>query len=306
MSTHQTVVCIDGGKSGLRLLVTDGERREYGVGPGLIYHPHEDGVDRILDSVRDAAAKLAQPPAPAAVVAGLTAVPGDPAHRRLLARRLEEFFGCPALVVEDGLLAHAGALAGVGTVICAGTGTTVLGIGASGRRVKVDGWGPALGDRGSAYAVGLAGMRAATAAHDGTGPATQLADRLTRELGGTDLASLQAFYRDAELVARIAGFAREVVEAADHDAVAGAICDEAAAQLAASAATAASLLPEVGRRVSWSGRFIDPGGPLHTKLAAALAGRGLDLLPPVAGPLEGGPVLLRQEEPYQSLLCIET
>ena len=107
------------------------------------------------------------------MVAGLTTVPGDPAQLRLLARGLEKLFGGPALVVEDGLLAHAGALAGAGTVICAGTGTTVLGIGASGRRVKVDGWGPVLGDRGSAYAVGLAGMRAATAALDGTGPATR-------------------------------------------------------------------------------------------------------------------------------------
>ncbi|MGP3955979.1 N-acetylglucosamine kinase [Nonomuraea sp. 3N208] len=302
MRTHQTFVCIDGGKSELRLLAIDGERREYAVGPGLTYHPHEDGVASILDSVQEASSRLAHPVAPAAVIAGLTAVPGDPAHRRLLTRRLEEFFRCPALVVEDGLLAHAGALAGVGTVICAGTGTTVLGIGESGREVKVDGWGPALGDRGSAYAIGLAGMRAATAAHDGTGPATQLAHRLTGELGGTDLASLQAFYRDAELVARIARFARAVVEVADGDEVAGTICDEAADHLAVAAATAAARLPEVGSRVSWSGRLLELGGILQTRLAAALADRGLELVPPLAGPLEGGPVLLRQEEPYRSVL----
>ncbi|MFI6483732.1 N-acetylglucosamine kinase [Nonomuraea sp. NPDC050663] len=300
------VACIDGGKSELRLLVTDGERREYGVGPGLAYHPHEDGVARILDSVRAAVAMLTRPPAPTAVVAGLTAMPGDPAHLRRLTRCLEELFGGPALVVEDGLLAHAGALAGPGTVICAGTGTTVLSIGASGRRAKVDGWGPALGDRGSAYAIGLAGMRAATAAHDGTGPTTRLTGLLERELGGTDLAGLQEFYRDAALVARIAGFAREVVATAEHDAVAGAICDRAAADLAASAAAAVCRLPEAGSRVSWSGRFVAPSGPLHTRLAAALADRGLDLLPPVAGPLEGGPVLLRREEPYRSLLRTET
>jgi glucosamine kinase len=306
VSTHQTVVCVDGGKSELRLLVTDGVRREYGVGPGLTYHPHKDGVARILDSVKYAAAGLLRPPAPAAVVAGLTTVPGDPVQLRLLTRGLEELFGGPALVVEDGLLAHAGALAGAGTVICAGTGTTVLGIGASGRRVKVDGWGPVLGDRGSAYAVGLAGMRAATAALDGTGPATPLADLLTRELGGTDLPSLQAFYRDAEPVARIAGFARAVLESADRDDVARAICDEAAEHLAAAAAKAVARLPDAGGRVSWSGRLLEPGKVLHTRLAAALAGRGLTLLPPVAGPLEGGTVLLRQEEPYRSLLRIET
>jgi N-acetylglucosamine kinase-like BadF-type ATPase len=128
---------------------------------------------------------------------------------------------------------------------------------------------------------------------------------LTRELGGTDLPSLQAFYRDAEPVARIAGFARAVLESADRDDVARAICDEAAEHLAAAAAKAVARLPDAGSRVSWSGRLLEPGEVLHTRLAAALAGRGLTLLPPVAGPLEGGTVLLRQEEPYRSLLRTE-
>ncbi|WP_327085425.1 hypothetical protein OIE66_24070 [Nonomuraea sp. NBC_01738] len=295
------VVSIDGGKSGLRLLVIDGEHREYGTGPGLTYQPHEDGVAGILSGVRAAVAGLARVPAGAAVVAGLTVAPGDPAERDRLRWRLAELFGGPALVVQDALLAHAGALAGPGTVICAGTGTTVLGIDAAGRSVKIDGWGPALGDRGSAYAVGLAGLRAAAAAHDGAGAATGLTERLTRELGGTDLARLQAFYRDDALVARVAGFARAVVELAARDEVAGAICDAAAADLAASAASAADRLPGAGARVSWSGRFVEPGGPLHARLSGALAARGLELVAPLAGPLDGGPVLLRRGAPYGDL-----
>ncbi|KAB8191597.1 ATPase [Nonomuraea phyllanthi] len=299
---HPSFISIDGGKSELRLLVSTGDERQYGVGPGMAYQPGEDGIARILGSVRAAAASVHLPAAPAGAAAGLTGVPGDPALRRRLVSLLEEFFSCPVLLVEDGLLAHAGALAGAGTVLCAGTGTTVLAVGASGRSVKIDGWGPLLGDRGSAHAIGLAGMRAAAAAHDGVGPATELADRLADDLGGTDLAALQRFYRDDALVARTAAFARAVLDAAERDPVARAICAEAASALAASAAAAVSRLPDAGRKVSFSGRLLAPGNPLHTRLAANLTGRGLDLVAPIATALEGGLTLLRSEEPYRELL----
>ncbi|RVX45479.1 N-acetylglucosamine kinase-like BadF-type ATPase [Nonomuraea polychroma] len=302
MTDHQSFICVDGGKSELRLLVSTGEHRQYGVGPGMSYQPGEDGVARILGSVRAAAASVRLPAEPAGVAAGLTGVPGDPPARRRLVSLLEEFFGCPVLVVEDGLLAHAGALGGAGTVLCVGTGTTVLAVGASGRSVKIDGWGPLLGDRGSAHAIGLAGLRAAAAAYDGVGPATELADRLLAELGGTDLADLQRFYRDAALVARTAAFARTVMDAAEHDAVARGICVEAAEALAASAAAAVSRLPDAGRRVSSSGRLLAPGNLLHTSVAANLSDRGLDLVAPLATSLEGGLILLRSEEPYRGLL----
>ncbi|MGP3931694.1 N-acetylglucosamine kinase [Nonomuraea sp. KM88] len=299
---HKARISIDGGKSELRLLVSTGRDRQYGVGPGMSYEPGEDGVARILGSVRAAAEAVRLPAEAAGVAAGLTGVPGDPAARRRLVSLLEEFFGCPALVVEDSLLAHAGALEGAGTVLCVGTGTTVLAVGDSGRSVRIDGWGPLLGDRGSAHAIGLAGLRAATAAHDGVGPATELADRLVAELGGTDLAGLQRFYRDAALVARTAAFARAVLEAAERDAVARGICVEAAEALAAAAAAAVSRLPDAGRRVSYNGRLLAPGNLLHTALVASLSGRGLDLAAPLATSLEGGLTLLRSQEPYRGLL----
>ncbi|MEV0390680.1 BadF/BadG/BcrA/BcrD ATPase family protein [Nonomuraea sp. NPDC050643] len=302
MADRESLISIDGGKSELRLLVDTRHGRQYGVGPGMSYRPGEDGVARIFDSVRAAAGSVRLPASPAGAAVGLTGLPGDPALRRRLRSLLENFLGCPVHLVEDALLAHAGALAGVGTVLCAGTGTTVLSIGATGRSVKVDGWGPLLGDRGSAHAIGLAGLRAAAAACDGVGPATELADRLTAELGGTDLGSLQRFYRDAALVPRIAAFARTVLRAAERDPVARGICAEAAAALAAGAAAAAARLPDAGPRISYSGRLLVPGDLLHTFLATDLSDRGLDLVAPVATALEGGLILLRSQEPYRDLL----
>lgn len=295
-------VSVDGGKSELRLLVSTGAERQYAVGPGMAYRPGEDGVARILDSVRAAAESVRLPAAPAGVVVGLTGVPGDPGPRGRLVSLLEEFFAGPVLLVEDSLLAHAGALRGAGTVLCVGTGTAVLAVGARGGSVKLDGWGPLLGDRGSAHAIGLAGMRAATAARDGVGPPTELADRLVAELGGTDLAALQRFYRDPALVARTAAFARAVLEAAERDPVARAICAGAAESLAALASAAVTRLPDAGRRVSCSGRVLAPGNLLHSLLAANLSGLGLDLVAPLATSLEGGLTLLHSEEPYRDLL----
>ncbi|HEY0699382.1 MAG TPA: BadF/BadG/BcrA/BcrD ATPase family protein, partial [Micromonospora sp.] len=207
-------ITVDGGKSELRLLVCTPEGRQLGVGPGFSYRPDEDGVDRILAAIRSAASTVSLPAQVTGVVAGLTGVPGDHAERRRLTHAIERLLGGPAVDVEDRVLAHAGALGGAGVLLCVGTGTTVLAVAADGSHARLDGWGPHLGDRGSAYAIGLAGMRAATASHDRVGPATMLADRLVTALGGSDLASLQRYYRDPTLIPRTADFARQVLDAA--------------------------------------------------------------------------------------------
>ncbi|WP_116952383.1 N-acetylglucosamine kinase [Jiangella endophytica] len=297
-----TFISIDGGKSALRLLAVTGDRRRTGIGPGMSYRPGEDGVERTADAVRAAAAGVDLPERVAGVIAGLTAVPGDAGPRRELARRLGELFGGPALVAEDVHLAHAGALAGPGTVLCIGTGTNVLTMGAGGTYRTVEGWGPALGDRGSGYAIGLAGLRAATAALDGVGPPTALTEPFPDAVGGAGLAALQRFYRDPELVARIAGFAPVVVEAAEHDAVALAICRTAVDDLVALAASVAGRQPDAGPRVSWSGRLLDAGEPLRRRLGDGLRERGLELVAPAGSSLDGGLRLLRGEAPYAGVL----
>lgn len=301
-----TTITIDGGKSELRLLLRGPAGRQRGVGPGFSYHPHADDVDRILAAIRAAAATVALPAQVTGVVAGLTGVPGEQAERRRLTSALENLFGGPAMAVEDSVLAHAGALGGPGVVLCVGTGTTVLAVAADGRHARLDGWGPQLGDRGSAFAIGLAGMRAATAAYDRVGPDTVLVDRLDAALGGTDLATLQRYYRDPAMISRTAAFARDVIAAADQsDPVAGRICAGAATDLAdvAEAATARLRLTEAERRVSYSGRLLTPGTALHQALSADLDARGLPLASPLAEPLEGGPTLLRGSGPYARLLA---
>lgn len=297
-----TFVSIDGGKSQLRLLVATGAARQTGVGAGMVYRAGEDGVERIVAGVREATVSVDLPARVAGVVAGLTGVPGDPGPRRELARRLAELLGGPALVVEDVYLAHAGALNGPGTVLCAGTGTNVLAVGAAGGHTRLDGWGPVLGDRGSGHAIGLAGLRAAASALDGVGPPTALTEVFADAVGGTDLAGLQRFYRDPRLVARVAAFARHVVEAAAHDEVARTVCEEAVVELAAMADRAATRQPDAGRRVSYAGRLLGSGAFLRRRLGDELWVRGMELVEPVGSPVEGGLTLARGGEPYTSVL----
>jgi N-acetylglucosamine kinase-like BadF-type ATPase len=298
-----TFVSIDGGQSELRLLVAAGDHRQVGIGAGMVYQPGEDGVERIVACVRQAAATVDLPAHVAGVVAGLTGVPGDTALRRQLTRRLAELLRGPALVIEDVYLAHAGAVNGPGTVLCVGTGTNVLAIGATGASTRLDGWGPTLGDRGSGYAIGLAGLRAAAAALDGVGPRTALTEEFPDAVGGTGLASLQRFYRDPRLVARVAGFARPVIDAAARDEVARAICETAVADLVAVAEAAATRQPDAGRLVSHSGRLIGSSEFLRRRLGDELKTRGLELVEPTCSPVEGGLTLLRGGAPYPSVVA---
>ncbi|MEU9509280.1 BadF/BadG/BcrA/BcrD ATPase family protein [Micromonospora sp. NPDC048170] len=299
-------ITIDGGKSQLRMLLSTPEGRHLGVGPGFVHQPGEDGVTRILESIRGAAGTISLPTEVAGVLAGLTGIPGDRAERRHLALAITRLLGGPTTIVEDSVLAHAGALAGAGVLLCVGTGTTVLAVAADGNYARLDGWGPHLGDRGSAFAIGLAGMRAATASYDRVGPETALVDRLVAALGGSDLAALQRYYRDPAMIPRTAAFALDVLDsAAQGDPVATRICATAATDLADAVAAATSRLRLDGadRRVSYSGRLLSPGNALYRALSTELDARGVPLVSPRAKPLEGGPTLLRGTGPYARLLA---
>ena len=75
---------------------------------------------------------------------------------------------------------------GPGVLIIAGTGSNFLGRTSTGALINVGGWGPALGDEGSGYWIGTAGIRAALRARD-RGEPTYLLDRICAFWGCRDL-----------------------------------------------------------------------------------------------------------------------
>lgn len=115
--------------------------------------------------------------------------------------------------VEPALRAGLGRRQGV--VVSCGTGSFAVARGRDGTVAAVGGWGPLLGDEGSAYHMGLLGLQAVVRAHDGTGPLTALAAGLLGQLGVADVSGLRRIAYDGALSRhRIAGLAPVVVAVA--------------------------------------------------------------------------------------------
>lgn len=149
-------------------------------------------------------------------------------------------------LAHDSVTSYLGALGERhGVVVAAGTGVVTLAVGPS-ASARVDGWGHLLGDFGSAFWIGQAGLRAAMRAYDGRGETTALLDRMRRS--SPDPASAyRELQADPRRVSRIADFAHEVDEAA-------AIGDVAAYHILADAAAELSEAALAGlRRVQLMG-----------------------------------------------------
>lgn len=145
----------------------------------------------------------------------------------------------------DGALAGAGATAGL--VALAGTGAVAYGRTADGRSLRLDGLGPILGDYGSAYAIGLAALRAA--GRHGWHPrhATSLHARILARLGLRDVNELVQFslqVHDRSLIAALAQLVDD--QARQGDPLARRLLEDAADSLAESLRDVATQLDLTG------------------------------------------------------------
>lgn len=235
--TGTTVVAVDQGKSGTRA--------EARVDSGASVHSAASRGSELgtsgIDAVVDAVVGLRLPRPPDVVSVGTTAAPETTEERHAVAAELRARLGAArVLVTEDAVTAHLGAFHGTpGVVVSAGTGAIALwSDGAA--CVRVDGWGPILGDHGSGADIGATGLRAAFSAMDGRGPATALVEPARAHLGGLGLDAARKLHASANPTEVVADFAVAVIRAAEAgDPVAAAIITRAAGDLATSAALAA-------------------------------------------------------------------
>lgn len=287
------VVGVDGGKSGLRLRIVADGYTAVGSGPGFTYTSGTADVANIVDAIRTAFAECGPGHQICRACVGLTGLPGDAALRRALGERLSTVFAAPVILVEDSLTAHAGALGAPGTVLSVGTGTVALSLSPDGSWVRVDGWGAVLGDRGSAYALGLAGLRAAVRGFEGVRERTVLTEALFELLGGRASSDIQHFYRHGNTIENIASFATRVGGAAEGgDAVARALVADAVEDLVLTARRAIDLagLGETAP-VTATGRAID--GIVGRSFAAAMAHAGIQVRAARGTALDGAVALAR-------------
>jgi N-acetylglucosamine kinase-like BadF-type ATPase len=155
----------------------------------------------------------------------------------------------PVIMENDVVGAWAGATeARAGLVVIAGTGATGLGMNEHGELWRTDGWDYLLGDAGSGYAVGRAGIHAAMRALDGRAAPTRLARELYQAYGARTAPDMRRLVDSSRFGKfETAHFAVNVADAAEQgDAAAQAILTEAGADLAENAVAIMRRLDVLG------------------------------------------------------------
>ena len=230
---------VEGGGTKTVALVADGKERVLGRGEGGPSNIYAAGKAVAYASLEEAIgeALLAAETTPTevgGVCLGLAGI-GRPEDRALIERWVDAHFqGIPSCVVNDTqLVLTAGTPEGWGIAVVAGTGSHIYGQDPEGHTARAGGWGYILGDEGSGYAIGLAGLRAVVRAVDRRDPPTMLTQAILAHWGLGDLGELvQRVYDPAHGRLQIAELSAVVQQCAlDGDAVAQRIVAEAASEL---------------------------------------------------------------------------
>jgi N-acetylglucosamine kinase-like BadF-type ATPase len=162
-------------------------------------------------------------------------------------------------------------------VVVCGTGSAFLATDGRSAPVRVGGCEYLGSDEGSAFDLGLFGLRAAVRGLDGRGPRTALSDRLAVQAGMPVPELARRLARAPFPKSAVAALAPAVLQAwLDADPVAGELVDAAIGELAAGARAArdaATVGP--GWRLSAVGGIVTGCPPFFSRLAAA-AGLGAD------------------------------
>jgi len=175
---HSYILGIDGGGNKTLALLADGAGRVVGRGTAGPSNYQVVGVEATYAAL-DAAVNAALAGVPgvrlAAICLGMAGA-GRPQDQAIIQTWAQTRYpGVPALVVHDAqLVLAAGTPAGWGIAIVSGTGSLAYGANPAGQTARAGGWGYLLGDEGSGYAIGLAGLRAVARAADGRAPQTAL------------------------------------------------------------------------------------------------------------------------------------
>jgi glucosamine kinase len=304
-------LAVDAGQTEIRVALAD--ERDPGRAaraPGVL---RLDGAGVDADEVADALVAAVDALGPLQSVEAIgVGLSGFEAAREEDLRRVDEALrervGAERVTIaSDGVTSLLGALGErLGAVVAAGTGTVCVARGAQ-RWAKVDGWGSLLGDAGSGFAIGRAGLDAALRELDGRRGSKALLAMADQRFG-KDGGIAEAVYRSPVPTRTVASFARDVAHvAAEGDTAACSILEDAGRELAVTACAALERAFDPGEpaAVSHSGSVFEAGPLLVDAFARELARRRPDakLLPPEGDALAGaallaerGPALTRDRD----------
>lgn len=290
----QIVVGVDTGGTSTRVaVIEDGQAVARAGGTGTVMRSGKGlaTATTIAETVRRALSRAGRLRTEVLVVG--VAGAGREAEREELRQALRgEGIADRVIVTSDTELALAAAFGNSeGILLTAGTGSMAVARDPAGVVHRSGGLGWQMGDEGSGYAIGRAGLGAVGRAADGRGPATLLTARLQAATRGDSLDALVRWAATAG-VPEVAGLAPEVLATAEEgDAVAAGIVDHAASELAD---LVIHLIPHFKDHpasriaVAANGGLLQPGVSLFHAVMEKLGGQSrLELRPDLLEPALG-------------------
>jgi len=152
------------------------------------------------------------------VSAGLTGISREREEYRVAVDAFRAVFKSSSAIIHNDIsTTHAANFRGMaGIILHAGTGAFAFGMDPKGRSMRTGGWGYLLGDEGAGFGIGLAGIRAAIRACEGTGEDTALKEELLPAMGTRRLDQLKSVvYNRSFQRKQIADFSRAVFDRAE-------------------------------------------------------------------------------------------
>lgn len=239
LKSHNLYLGADGGGTKTHIVLIDDEKNLVCEGFSGASNPLRVGVETAISNIIKALdttcdkAQLSRGDVVSATL-GLAGV-----RRADLRQRIRERFGNilgikKVEVVTDAEIALYGTTLGkAGLVVIAGTGSICYGKNENGKVATAGGWGPIAGDEGGGISIARRALQAIAKASDGRGKPTKLSEAgIEYFRTSTPENLLIAIYAPQIDNARIAGFARFVVETANEgDEIAIEILKEAGFEL---------------------------------------------------------------------------
>jgi N-acetylglucosamine kinase-like BadF-type ATPase len=182
----------DGGGTKTECVVLDADGKVVGEGRSGPSNPMRCGFDVALRSLSEAAAETLKAAglhsnSVTGVCAGLAGAGQRNVVRRVLVFLAQEFSQAVVQVTTDYEIAlESAAGAGPGVVLIAGTGSAAYGRNAEGETAHAGGYGPWIGDEGSAFEIGRRAVAAVARTRDQAAPVTLLTEMIPAALDCAD------------------------------------------------------------------------------------------------------------------------
>jgi N-acetylglucosamine kinase len=182
----------DGGGTKTECVLLDARGAVIGEGRGGPANPLRSGYDGAFTSLHEAAAGAMaaariRPGDVTNVCAGIAGAGRRSVVRRVMVFLTEEFPAALTQVATDYEVAlESAAGSGLGVVLIAGTGSVAFGRNAAGETARAGGFGPWIGDEGSAFDIGRRAVSAVARTRDTDAPVTMLAEMIPAALDCPD------------------------------------------------------------------------------------------------------------------------